>query len=295
MSNKGPACFGKLPFNLLESLQFKNGLTANYWADAVATQASNPCLTSIDTVSLDPDRLSNSIGLAIFHSINDIFSANGLPLSISLSMSLPLNTDIDALYCINETIMECARFANCSVGKLHTSRSDCAPTVTVSVNGRLTGMPSLPPKRGSVVLAGDYIGGFRPTRSYSDIAFEQLANRTQVASAVPGPKKDVAGDGLIGTLVQLSKRHSASIEINEASLLNMNKPLASDELLERNYLDYAGLISGKFCSSLGPLLFAPCIFGPIVCLVEDPSNLALPLLTIGSFEIGCSDLRIVAA
>lgn len=293
MSDTGPACFGKLPFSLLDRLQIACGISKDCWADAVSVPGTNSCLTSIDTIALDHESLPNSVAMAILHSMNDIFAANGIPLSFSLSMSLPPETDIDVLSCINQAIIGCAKLANCRIGKLHTSRMEGTPTATVCVNGQPTDMTAQAASRGKVVLVGGHIASIAPYRLYTEAATTGLAIRMEIARTIAGPKKDVSGDGLGGTVLQLSKRNIVSIRLCERSLLSLSGPQVEGRDLEKNFLDYAGLINGSYSPALRTSLFAPRIFGPIVCLVDESAKVDPSMsVTIGSFEAGHSSVRL---
>lgn len=293
MSDTETACFGKLPFSLLDSLQIARGVSEAYWADAMSVPGTNPCLTSIDTITLSRENLPNSVAMAVLHSMNDIFAANGVPLSFSVSMSLPSETDIDILSLVNQAIVDCAKIANCRIGKLHTSRAKGTPTATVCVNGAPTGMTDRAAIQGKVVLVGEHIiASIAQERPYAEVAAIGIATRMQVVRTIAGPKKDVSGDGLAGALFQLTKRNLVSIKLYERSLASLAQQNVGEGDLERNFLDYAGSIGGSYSPSLQTFLFSPRVFGPIVCLVDeltelDPSTSP----TIGTFEAGHNGLR----
>ena len=163
---------------------------------------------------------------------------------------------------------------------------------TVCVSGEPIETTAQAASHGKIALIGEHIASTAPHRLYSEAATIGLATRMQIVRTIGGPKKDVSGDGLAGTLVQLSKRNIVSIRLCERSLLSLSRPQVEDGDLEKNFLDYAGSISGSYSLALRTTLFAPHVFGPIVCLVDESAKVDPSVsLTIGSFETGQSSLR----
>jgi thiamine monophosphate kinase len=294
MSDARPTCFGKLPFRLMDSLQRNRSGQENYWADAVTVAGSDLILTTIDSVSLNNEFLADSIALAILHSMNDIFAANGFPTSFSLSMILPPSTDSDTLSEINQAIFQCADIVPCNVGKLHTVRAEGTASATVSVIGRLTTNSSHLSKQGLVVLVGGPSGWKSATAKI--VATREVKARSFAATCIPGPKKDVSGDGLVGALYQLVLRHAISIEI-EANAVPEVVPIPSDiesDLYDRNYLDYSPFLSGALSSVKYLPFFAPQTFGPLICLTDRAAVTVgdAHVVTIGNFREGDGSLRL---
>jgi hypothetical protein len=147
-----------------------------------------------------------------------------------------------------------------------------------------------------VVLVGENPVWIKPDEFYAQAATIGLATRMQIARTVAGPKKDVSGDGLAGALIQLSRRDIVSISLWEENLLILRELHTENGLQEKNFLDYAGLIQGHYCPSLRAKLFAPRVFGPIVCLVDELTEVDPTISTIiGAFEAGRSNLRLITS
>lgn len=286
-------CFGKLPFALLDRLQIETRAGERYWADAVNVPAPMVALTSIDAVLLDSNDLPRSVILAILHSINDIYAANGIPSSFSISLTLPLDADLDLLAEINIAIARCAQLCGCKVGKIHTSRVQGAPTATVSALGEEVVRNAVLPGAGAIWLVGDC---FVDSLDFSEsIIVSNLDVRRAAVTKMSGPKKDVSGDGLIGALYQMTLRHQVALCFWEDSLF-ASKP-ASERFpsLERNYLDYAGFVDGlgNVAPAMLELLFAAHVFGPLICLSDIATDVAdVKGKIIGSFKAGEARLSV---
>ncbi|MCA1473354.1 hypothetical protein I6F09_36700 [Bradyrhizobium sp. IC3195] len=281
------SCFGKLPFQLMDSLQLESSVGSNYWADAVLVPSSNEALATIDCVSLDDENLALSVQLAILHSMNDIFAANGIPTSFCISLILSSSTGADLLSQLNQTIVDCAKLIDCSVGKRHTVRAEGPASATVSVIGKVANASSNLEEGGFVVLVGGSLGALDSTNEVT--ALHEVQARQYAAREIPGPKKDVSGDGLVGTLYQLMLRHSVSIEIASRSIPRFasSGTIASNELHSRNYFDYSSKVLGELSPNCSATLFAPRLFGPIVCLTAGPLEFPdMGITTIGSFRRG---------
>jgi hypothetical protein len=288
-----PSCFGKLPFQLLDELQVERRRERGYWADAITVPSSCSDLTSIDTILVDESNLSRSVAIGILHAINDIFAANGLPSWFSISMTLPLGTDIDMLAQINATIQECAKITGCAVGKLHTSRASVPSSVTTCVAGTSTGISSTVAAEGIVVLVGDSVIDSDPQRLLFDAASVEIAKRRSLARTIAGPKKDVSGDGLAGSLLQLSRREMVSIELTGENLRLLPKIAVPNADIEKNFLDYAAAMGDSCVDEIRSQMFSPRVFGPIVCLAESDTELdTTASVIIGKFKLGGSAVRI---
>lgn len=287
MSNHNPSCFGKLPFNLLETLQ-SSSFSNSRWLDAIEVRAETTCVTSIDTVALSPSDLPRSIAIGILHAMNDIFSANALPNWFCLSMTLPLAIDSDALSVINLIISDVAMLSECNVGKLHTMRADTQPNLTVCVGGALTGISSKLSNRGIVALGGNDATELRSRENFASA----IALRRKLSREIAGPKKDVSGDGLAGSLVQLCQREMVSMELWGVELSKVT--VSGDEDSTRNVLDYASAVSCPDIEELHDQLFAPRVFGPLVCLVDEQAQFdQSDFLPIGTFVRGQPKLGII--
>jgi thiamine monophosphate kinase len=287
MSDPEVGCFGKLPFNLLESLQADAHSNANYWADAILVPGAKKNLTSIDTISLDRYDLPNSVTMAIVHSTNDLFAANGIPLWFSISMILPLGTDSDVLAQINSAIRNCAKMTGCKLGKLHTIRADGISSATVCVTGKSMDISSNLPKKGDVILVGNE-APFNPSQLVSEVSVRKNAAKT-----IRGPKKDISGDGLAGALIQLTRRHQISIKLSKNFLRSVACNAPIDLSVERNFLDYAASIGSEIPSTLLSHLFKPHLFGPLICLTDATAEIdRFNSTNIGTFESGGCSLRL---
>lgn len=289
MSELSVGCFGKLPFMMLDELQLRAGAMERYWADAVLVSPQSPLLVSIDTLNLDAADLPGSVSLAIVHSMNDIFAANGLPTSFTVSMTLPKATGSDALLSLVESMKTTANWTRCQLGKIHTSRSDTPPLATVAVNGAPVLHVEEQKHSGKVILVGSPSGSLIVSQQRKEIEI-----RMRVVNTIGGKKKDVSGDGLAGGLVQLSRREHVAIIVSAQKLEHEHLELPIELDISKNYLDYAGLIQGDCSQSLRRVLFAPRTFGPIICLVDQNQQLDESFCkTIGIFEANRESVRLV--
>lgn len=294
-------CFGKLKFKEVDKLQRCLGAPENYWADAVPLDNEKSGVCSIDTITLDPLRISASVTMGIFHALNDIYAAKSRPTTISASLTVPSNFEIDALLALGRTIKDCAKLANCMIGKLHTNRSDGSPTLTVCVIGSTPTPSEVLAPMGSIWILDELSD---PQAAINGCCLSALAARLtlrEVASAKTRIQmKDVSGDGLAGALHQLSLRHRLSIRLNLTVLLSLVERTTLDACSrDRNYGDYADIIENfEFHNSsvIRHVLFEPQLFGPLVCLTECEDGFpgVVGAIKIGTFTTGQTKLRIEA-
>ncbi|MBB2964474.1 AIR synthase related protein [Methylobacterium sp. R2-1] len=298
MSNTEGGCFGKLPLSMMEELQVKFGTVETYWADAVSLPVVKNGLVSIDTVALQSTDLSGSVRMAILHSMNDIYAAGGRPSSFSISLTLPLTTDIEVLDTLGAEIKKIAELSGCRVGKLHTSRWDGRASITVSVVGEQISSSQIPSRQGRILLVGEV--RIASSSSLQDCGVSHaLKLRDMAIERISGPKKDVSGDGLAGALYQLSVRHGLTLHVHTDTLhlnhLNLKQGNTADI---KNYLEYSSRmhdlikIDRRCCQAA---LFEPQFFGPLICLAEIGEDLNLPYFCeIGTFCIGDSIVRLAS-
>ena len=222
-------CFGKLKFEEIDELQRCFAESENYWVDAVPFRNDGDGVCSIDTVVLDPLQMSASVAIAILHAVNDIYAARSRPTSISVSLTVPTSFDVNALHEIGATIKSCAEQINCTIGKLHTSRSDCPPTLTACAIGSSPIASLALAPQGVVWLLDELSDPWEAIKTFDFLALEPRIFMREFAANRKGVQlKDVSGDGLAGTLYQLCLRHRLSINLNKNFLLSLVNQSALD-------------------------------------------------------------------
>ena len=296
MNNNIIGCFGKLAFAEMESLQRTFGTPDSYWADAVPFFVIEGALCSIDTIALDPARVSDSVGIGIFHALNDIYAAKGVPRYFSAALTVPKDFSLESLLEVGAVVRSCADLARCSIGKLHTNRSEGIAMLTACVMGSGSS-PSVPlPKKGSVWLLDELKDPSSAIANFDLSRMPQRIKSRERADKVSIRMKDVSGDGLAGSLYQLCLRHNVSITLYPGVLSSLVSSAALDACSrDRNYGDYSNLIVGleKHNSSvMRDVLFEPQIFGPLVCLTYKNADMkSLGGVEIGKFTTGQTLLR----
>jgi hypothetical protein len=295
-------CFGKLRFDQLDDLQRRFGSLDSYWADAVALGGDWAGVSSIDTIALSLERLSQSVMLGIFHALNDVYAAGSQPVFFSAAVTLPKSLNVHALVEVTESIRMSSVMSKCKLGKLHTNQIESGiPTLTVCAIGSPTLTERLT-SSGFVWLLDSLADVDSAILTFDLSSFpSRLAMRESIALQIRKPMKDVSGDGLAGALYQLCLRHGLAMVLDKESLLSLIKCAPLDACArDRNISDYftrIGGMSGCNSSRMRHILFEPQLFGPIICLTdarEHPAVLDIAV-KIGEFDVGKQEPRIEIA
>ena len=299
MSEVLTGCSGKLPFSWLSALQRRLRGSDQVWADAENLPPLSLGLMSIDTVVVDDEDLPNSVVLAILHSMNDVFAAGGMPTAFSLSLTLSGRPNLGKLQSLTAAISDFSIQSEVSIGKLHTTVDCHTSRATVACVGQLVSTHSTLPAEGGVWLVDSLkaLAEAAPKTSPMWVR-ERLMSRRGAVECVPGPKKDVSGDGLAGAAYQLATQYHCAISLELSSFASQFAGSPVDSCtLDRNYADFSGLLhgfKGRDVAWLRSVLFEPQFFGPLLCLSEYELRCATQSYRkIGSFVSGDRSVSII--
>lgn len=246
---------------------------------------------TIDTVSLDTEHVTGSVIVSVLHALNDIFAAGGCPLSISVAFNYEIVPSLSVLLSINDHLIKLCHALDIGIGKLHTSSGFGKSTITVSAFGTRKILNNWTLSSPGVLYLVDHYSSLDQELYEVDIewAVERYRTRRTIAESFPGPLKDISGDGLAGSLIQLAERHSLDITLAIDRYPASNAIYQLDDcLLDRNYKDYSEKI-GKFCGVIDcarnrSTLFEPALFGALIGVCVDPVSCGLGHIDpIGSF------------